>query len=161
VAIRPANDPPEVLIGRRIADIAFAIYGSPRYLAKQGRLDDLAAHQWVAPDDSLAGTSVAQWMRTELPDSEITLRADSLLGLRDAAQAGLGLAALPCFLGDTSVGLVRVHPPIDTMATALWILTHADLRHTARIRAFIEFAAEALGRHRDLFEGTKRATRRR
>ena len=35
VAIRPAKDPPETLIGRRIAKIAFAIYGSPQYLARQ------------------------------------------------------------------------------------------------------------------------------
>jgi DNA-binding transcriptional LysR family regulator len=155
VAIRPAKDPPETLIGRRIAKIAFAVYGSPRYLAKHRKTDNLASHQWVGPDDSLADTSVAQWMRAELPGSKITLRADSLLGLRDAAQAGLGLAALPCYLGDTSAGLVRVHPPIGAMATALWILTHEDLRHTARIRAFTEFAAAALSRRRSLLEGTQ------
>jgi DNA-binding transcriptional LysR family regulator len=161
VAIRPANDPPETLIGRRIATIAFAIYASPHYLAKHRKTDDLAAHQWVALDDSLAGTSVVQWMRSELPESEITLRADSLLGLRQAAQAGLGLAALPCYLGDTSPDLVCVHRPIAAMQTALWILTHEDLRHTARIRAFIEFAANAFGRRRPLLEGAKARPRAR
>ena len=153
VAIRPAKDPPETLIGRRIADVAFAVYASPRYLGKLRKIDDLAAHRWVAPDDSLADTTVAQWMRAELPDSEVALRADSFVALRQAAQAGLGLAALPCYLGDTSGELVRVHPPIAAMTTALWILTHADLRHTARIRAFTEFAADALGRRRALIEG--------
>jgi DNA-binding transcriptional LysR family regulator len=155
VAIRPASDPPETLVGRRIAKIAFAIYAGPEYLARHRKTDDLAAHQWVAPDDSLAGTSVARWMRAELPASEITLRADSLLGLREAARAGLGLAALPCYLGDTSPGLVCVHRPIAAMQTVLWILTHADLRHTARIRAFTEFAADAFGRRRALIEGAE------
>jgi DNA-binding transcriptional LysR family regulator len=155
VAIRPADEPPQTLIGRRIAKIAFAIYGSPHYLEQQRNAQDLAAHQWVGPDDSLAGTSVAQWMRAELPDSAITLRADSLLALRQAAQAGLGLAALPCYLGDTSAGLTCVHRPIAAMDTALWILTHADLRHTARIRTFTEFAAAALSRRRPLLEGAQ------
>jgi DNA-binding transcriptional LysR family regulator len=155
VAIRPAKDPPETLIGRRIATIAFAIYASRHYLARHRRTDDLAAHQWVGPDDSLAGTSVAQWMRSELPESEITLRADSLLRLRQAARAGLGLAALPCYLGETSPDLVCVHRPIAAMQTALWILTHEDLRHTARIRAFTEFAANAFGRRRPLLEVAK------
>jgi DNA-binding transcriptional LysR family regulator len=155
VAIRPANEAPETLIGRRIANIAFAIYGSPHYLANSGKADSLAAHRWVGPDDSLADTSVAHWMRTELPESEITLRADSLLGLRQAARAGLGLAALPCYLGDTSDGLVCVHGPIAAMETKLWILTHEDLRHTARIRAFSEFAASALTRRRPLLEGAQ------
>jgi DNA-binding transcriptional LysR family regulator len=154
VAIRPAKDPPEALIGRRIAKIAFAIYGSPHYLAKH-KAKDLADYQWIGPDDSLAGTSVAQWMRSELPESEIALRTDSLLGLRQAAQAGLGLAALPCYLGDTAPDLVCVHPPIAEMETALWILTHEDLRHTARIRAFTEFAASAFSRRRPLLEGAQ------
>jgi DNA-binding transcriptional LysR family regulator len=130
VAIRPAKDPPETLIGRRIANVAFAIYASPRYLATH-RHDDLAAHQWVGPDDSLAATSVAQWMRSELPESAVALRADSLLGVRQSAQAGLGLAALPCYLGDTSPDLACVHGPIAAMETSLWILTHEDLRQTA------------------------------
>jgi DNA-binding transcriptional LysR family regulator len=155
IAIRPAQDPPETLVGRRVAKIAFAIYGSPAYLAKHPKSDPLARHQWVGPDDSLADTSVAHWMRSELPGREITLRADSLLGLRQAAQAGLGLAALPCYLGDTSRELVCVHPPIAAMETALWILTHEDLRRTARVRAFIEFAADAFGRRRALLEGAE------
>jgi DNA-binding transcriptional LysR family regulator len=160
VAIRPADDPPETLVGRRVARIAFAIYGSPRYLATR-RAGDLAAHRWVAPDDSLAGTSVARWMRAALPESEIALRVDSLLGLRHAAQAGLGLAALPCYLGDSASDLVRVHPPIDAMHSALWILTHEDLRRTARVRAFTEFAADAFGRRRPLLEGAQARPRAR
>jgi DNA-binding transcriptional LysR family regulator len=158
VAIRPAKNPPEALVGRQVAKVAFAVYGSPDYLARR---DDavLAAHQWVAPDDSLADTSVAAWMRAELRDSEITLRADSLLALRQAAEAGFGLAALPCYLGDMSPGLVCVRPPISAMDTALWILTHEDLRHTARIRAFIEFVAGALSRHRPLLEGDEARSR--
>jgi DNA-binding transcriptional LysR family regulator len=104
---------------------------------------------------SLASTSVAQWMHSELPESEITLRADSLLGLRQAAQAGLGLAALPCYLADTAPNLVCVHRPIAEMEMALWILTHEDLRHTARIREFTEFATNAFSRRRRLLESAQ------
>jgi len=161
VAIRPVDAPPETLIGRRIAKVAFAVYASPQYLAKHRETERLAGHQWVGPDDSLAGTSVARWMRAELPGSEITLRTDSLLALRQAAQAGLGLAALPCYLGDLSAGLACVHRPIAAMETALWILTHKDLRHAARIRAFTEFVAAALARRRPLIEGAQARPRRR
>jgi DNA-binding transcriptional LysR family regulator len=153
VAIRPAKDPPETLVGRRVAKVAFAIYASPHYVARHGKALDLRKQQWVAPDDSLAGTSVAQWMRSQLPDADISLRADSLVAMRQAAQAGLGLTALPCYLGDTSPDLLCVHPPVAAMETALWILTHDDLRHTARIRAFTEFAANAFARRRPLLEG--------
>lgn len=155
VAIRPANDPPETLVGRRVGKVAFAIYGSPDYLATRGAAVRLSDHLWVAPDDSLGATSVGQWMRAKLPRAEIAFVADSLLALRQAAQASLGLAALPCYLGDTSPDLVCVHQPIPELQTALWILTHSDLRHTARVRAFTEFAGNAFAQRRSLLEGAQ------
>lgn len=39
------------------------------------------------------------------------------------------------------------------MEAALWVLTHEDLRHTPRVRAFTDFAAEALRKYRLLLEG--------
>lgn len=39
------------------------------------------------------------------------------------------------------------------METAPWVLTHEDLRHTPRVRAFTDFAAEALRKYRLLLEG--------
>ena len=151
VAIRPANDPPETLIGRRIAKIAFAIYASPRYLASSGKMKAPPASRWVGPDDSLAANvGRAVDARGTAGQRDQRCASNSLLGLRQAAQAGLGLAALPCYLGDTSPDLVCVHAPIAAMETALWILTHEDLRHTARVHGFTEFAANAFGRHRPL-----------
>lgn len=154
VAVRPVRSPPPTLVGRRVTKVAFAIYGSARYLETH-KAKELGKHLWVGPDDSLAGTSTAQWMRAQLPDSEVVLRADSLVALRQAVLAGLGLATLPCYLGDTSPGLVCVRGPVPEMETALWVLTHEDLRYAARIRAFTEFAAAAFRRRRPLLEGAQ------
>jgi DNA-binding transcriptional LysR family regulator len=155
VAIRPADNPPEGLIGRRVSAIAFAIYAGRGYLAQTGKMEDLSKHAWLAPTDELSTTSVAQWMRVALPQAEIALKANSLLALRQAAVENLGLAALPCYLGDSSNDLIRVRPPIPAMTTALWILTHEDLRRSARVRAFTEFVAAAIARQRPLLEGTR------
>ncbi len=167
VAIRPAADPPEALVGRRVSGVAFAVYGAPAYLAERapvadGRTPDLAAHRWVAPDDSLAGSTVARWMRAEVPGAEVALRCDSLVTLRAAAEAGLGLAALPCYLGDASPeALRRVGGPVPEMTTSLWVLTHEDLRRTGRVSAFTEFMAGALGRERDRLEGRRQESSQR
>jgi len=155
VAIRPVLDPPETLVGRRVAGIAFAAYAAASHPA--ARSGTVAAHPWVAPDDSLAGTSVARWMRRALPEATIALRADSLVEVCRAARAGIGLAALPCYLGDATEGLVRIATPTVPEAAALWVLTHKDLRRTARVSAFTEFAAAALARQRDLLEGRRPA----
>lgn len=152
VALRTADNPPATLVGRRVGKIAFAIYGAPAYLSLHDHAD-LAEHRWVGPDDTLGGTSVARWMQAKLPKSEIALRADSLLAMQQAAVAGLGLVALPCYLGDSVPALTCVRRPMPEMETALWILTHEDLRAAARIRAFTEFAYGAFRKRRALLEG--------
>jgi DNA-binding transcriptional LysR family regulator len=77
-----------------------------------------------------------------------------VLGLTEAAAAGIGIALLPCFLADKEPGLVRLTPPDAAPPGGLWLLTHADLRHTARVRAFMDFAADHIGRRRKAIEGT-------
>jgi DNA-binding transcriptional LysR family regulator len=151
VAIRPATEPPETLVGRRVAGVAFAVYAAPALLPKAD--GDLAGALWVGPDDSLAGTSVARWLRASLPSARVAVRCDSFVAMREAAAAGLGVVALPCYLGDGSPHLRRALPPLAGLATELWVLTHEDLRRTARVRAFTEHAAAALAARRDLFEG--------
>jgi DNA-binding transcriptional LysR family regulator len=156
VAVRPADNPPEALVGRRVATIAYAVYGAVGYLARHTELGELGAHSWVAPDDSLAATATARWMRQVLPPATaIACRLDSLLALREAVRAGLGLALLPCYLGDGEPGLGRVGGPRPEVRSGLWLLTHEDLRRTARVRAFTEFMAGALAGERDLLEGQR------
>ncbi|MFB9270000.1 LysR family transcriptional regulator [Bradyrhizobium erythrophlei] len=152
VAIRPVAQPPETLVGRRVANVKFAVYASPGYIATRETID-LAALRWIVPDDSLASSGVARWMKSALPDADIALRVDSLVAMAHCVRAGLGAAALPCYLADGLPGLVRIGPLIDDIDSALWVLTHEDLRRTARVSAFIEFMADALQRQRDLMEG--------
>ncbi|WGR92443.1 LysR substrate-binding domain-containing protein [Bradyrhizobium sp. ISRA443] len=161
IAIRPTPAPSELLVGRRVAEIAHAIYGSRAYLGRRSD-KDLSAHDWIGLDDALAGTVIAGWMRQNLHAARVTCRVDALPALRDAAIAGLGLALLPCYVGDLAPGLRRVTP--KTLAeprSALWLLTHDDLKRTARIRATLDFLAKALAAERALFEGKRAdATRR-
>jgi DNA-binding transcriptional LysR family regulator len=153
VAIRPTRSPPETLVGRRVCRVATALYGSTTYLSGRLPVDDLAAHAWVAPDDSLAHLPSARWLRTTVPGVRPVLRTNTLLGMLVAAQAGVGLAALPCFLGDATAELRRVRPPLDELSSELWLLTHRDLRHVARVRVFLDFMDLELRRMRDAFEG--------
>jgi DNA-binding transcriptional LysR family regulator len=49
--------------------------------------------------------------------------------------------------------LVRLLPLEPAMASELWLLTHPDLRRTARVRAFMDALAQGLRRERPLLEG--------
>ncbi len=63
------------------------------------------------------------------------------------------MCALPCYLADRMPGLSRIRGPIAEIATELWVLTHEDLKGTARIRALTDHLVAALGAERDLIEG--------
>ena len=47
----------------------------------------------------------------------------------------------------------RVLPPVPDMASSLWLLTHPDLRRTARVRAVLDVLAEHVIRLRRLLDG--------
>jgi DNA-binding transcriptional LysR family regulator len=159
IALRPTPDPPEILVGRRLADIAHTAYASPDYLSRHNS-KDLCNHQWIGLDDALAATVVGQWLRDTIPHDRFPIKVDTLLPLRDAAIAGMGLAMLPCYLGDTAGPSLRRAPEAskNPPSSALWLLTHQDLKRAARIRAVMDFLATAFASERALLQG-KRANR--
>ncbi len=158
VALRPTNDPPETLIGRRLARIATAVYGAEAYLAARPGAAALSDHDWIAPDESLSHLAAARWLRRRVPRAAGGYRVNTLMAALAAAKAGLGLAALPCYLGDDEPSLRRVTPPLDELDSALWLLTHEDLRQVARVRAFLDAMAEALARDKRRLEGSAAPT---
>ena len=151
VALRPTRTPPETLIGRRISSLAFAVYASHVYM--QDRTVDLTALDWVRLDDSLMHLAADQWFRRTLPNAKSALTTNSVMGLLMGCEAGLGAAIIPCFMADLNPNLQRLEPPVEEAASILWLLTHEDLRHTARVRAFMDFMADALKGDIDLLEG--------
>lgn len=153
VAVRPAARPPENLVGRRIGLVAWALYASTATEDRLGKSNDLFSEQWVTAEDNLSGAAAAKWLKQRINPDRIAFRADSFVTLRDAAAAGLGLAVLPCYLGDLCEGLRRIRSPLCELETELWILTHPDMRRTARVRAFMEFAGKALSAQKELIEG--------
>lgn len=155
IAIRPVPAPPESLVGRRIATIAHAIYGSPEYLSQHGGADP-SELDWIGLDDTLASTVIGRWIRDNVADARIAVRVDALPALKDAACAGLGVALLPCYVGDAEPALRRAGAAaLADVHSTLWLLTHADLKRTARIQAVMTYLATALGSERALLEGKR------
>ena len=156
VALRVGNEPPEALIGRRVGRLAFAVYGSAGYCARRPDTS-LEGHDWIGLDSEQA--PLARRFARFLPGARATFRANSVAATIAAARAGIGLAALPCGLADPDPDLVRIADVPQDFGLDLWLLTHEDLRRTARIRAFMDFLAEAIAREAPLLEGRTAAAR--
>jgi DNA-binding transcriptional LysR family regulator len=142
VAVRATDNPPDTLVGRRAARIAWALYGT------EGTTGD-----WVCLGDNLAGLAVVRHAREAVPVDRLAARFDTVLGLAHGIAAGIGIGHLPCFLGDTWPGLRRLAPPDPAYGTDLWLLTHPDLRHTPRVRALLDSLGEDIAARRPLIEG--------
>jgi len=138
IAVRPTSRPPEHLIGKRIAPLHFGIYGAKRYLKTARKLATLSEHEWIALDDSQSGHRTLHWLEGIKPLADVGLRTNSFGAIRQACVDGLGLALLPCFMAQTAPTLQAVGDPVHACATELWLLTHPDLRGTARVKAVFQ-----------------------
>ncbi len=156
VAIRASDTPGETLVGRRIATLTWAIYGRADHgLSPAEQADPKALYQrdWVSLGDQLGHVKAARYVREHVDPQKIALRSSAVLGLTEAVEQGLGIGPLPCFIADQRPGLIRLMPPDPDFSTGLWILTHPDIRHAPRVRAFMDFCGNELAKRRGLIEG--------
>jgi DNA-binding transcriptional LysR family regulator len=145
IALRSGDTDDGALVGRAIADSLWAVYASRRYLAQHGAPAceaDLAAHDLVGFDESMAGHRAAQWLQQVAPGGRIVARNNSVLGLVYAVKSGIGVAPLPTALGDAEPGLVRVLGPVPALARRWRVLAAPDARRTPRVAAFFDFIVE-------------------
>jgi DNA-binding transcriptional LysR family regulator len=152
VALRASDAPPEALIGRRLCDIAWAVFGAQAAAQQAFEAADARQSDWVGFGDDLATLKAAKWLG-EHAGERVVYRISTVLGVAEAAAAGIGLALLPCFIGARTPGLRQLSAPIADLANGLWLLTHADLRQTARVRVFMDFAAVEIAKRRKVLEG--------
>ncbi|BCQ26774.1 LysR family transcriptional regulator [Caballeronia sp. NK8] len=165
IALRPVRPKEGELWGKKLAGVAWGWYAAPSYVAEKGALSrsqKLDGHALIGWDEAASGIRAAQWLAINAASASVVYRTNSLVNQLIAARAGVGLALLPCYLGDSDTGVTRVAAnPVAELEGELWIVTHADLRKTARVRAFFDVVGEGLAKQRELFEGKRGTPRKR
>ncbi len=148
IAIRLTNTPLDTLIGTRLVTVASAVYGARGYVEdiRAGRV----AETWLGVE--CCGFHM-DWTKAACPDQAHTVYVDDTLLTLAALKAGLGLAYLPCFMGDGTPELVRYRQPDPHHDLGLWLLYHRDLRRIKRVRLFREHMQREIAAIAHLFEG--------
>lgn len=135
------------MVGRRLGQLPVAIYGAREYFDASPPLRtevDLANHRLILGSGILSRIAALQWLEDACKPVVPVYRANSMLLMLSAVRDGIGLACLPCYLGDKERNLVRVLELDASLAAELWILRHPHHRDTARMRAFSEFVSNCI-----------------
>ncbi|MGH1344264.1 MAG: LysR family transcriptional regulator [Nannocystales bacterium] len=151
IAIRFQSEPEPHLVGRRLPEFWSCTYASPDYLAENTVVGPSATAGWLGWGE---GEARPGWvLRSEFPDCSVVADFGDPLSQAEAAAAGLGMAMLPCILGDAHAGLVRVPGATACEPRTGWVLTHADLRNNPRVRAAMTLLAESFAKLRSVAAG--------
>lgn len=150
VAIRFTNRPPEYLIGQKIGKAYQAAYCLPSYRAQHDLSGPGKTARWIGFGDK---KRQARWIsESPFPDLPVIGRFDNIMMQVEAVRAGLGVGFLPCFVGHYANEFERLSEPQPMID--VWILSHRDLRATAKVKVFrrfmmsrrLEIAADLEGR---------------
>jgi len=147
VLIRICDSPPPDLVGRRYGKFTYALYrrhdtsDDAPYLAYPGPRGDLADRDWI---------------HELTPRRPIQCRIESDYTQYQLVRSGMGVAQLPCMLGDHDPLLERVPQAPLEQGSELWVLTHRELQTCAPVAALMTHLHENLKELRPRIEGTCR-----
>jgi DNA-binding transcriptional LysR family regulator len=156
VAVRIHEPGDGSLVARKIAESLWAVYASRSYVQHHGRphrREDLEHHAVIAFGGELADNHAGRWLRETAPLARIAATGNSMLGMLGAVKSGAGVAPLPVLLAGSEDDLEAVLAPVPELSTKVYLVMHADLRSTPRVRAFCDFVAAEIIRFRPLLTG--------
>lgn len=154
IAISLARPTEGRLVSRKLTDYRLGLYAAPCYLDGAGpvaSLDDLARHAMIGYIADLIFTPELDYLPQLLPQLRPQLASSNLVAQFNACRAGAGLCILPAFMAAGEDGLVRILPDDVALTRTFWLILHADLRDTARVRAVADFIVEEVEANRELF----------
>ena len=134
-------------IQKKIMDINYHIYGSAKYLEKNGypkSISDLNNHKFISygkgtPSPVFNPDWVLKLGTKDQKKRKPVMKVNSVYGLVLAVQSGVGLAALPDYMTVSVPNIIKVLPQIVGPRTEAHFVYPQSLRNVARIQAFRNF----------------------
>lgn len=147
IAVRATPAPPEHLVGRKVRQLKWSVYGSKTYekmhAKKSGmpiNIKQLKTHSLIGATGAVSQLPAYRWLDKNLPQN-ICVRCDELIAMAAYAEAGQGLAILPDDQQRSTITKLFTFEPGQT--SNLWLLTHPDLRYVERIKLVMQHLAKS------------------
>jgi len=151
VALRGTDHPPPNVVGKRIARIGFSVYGTAalkKQVEANPNANDIPCITWIGD-----GHTLPLWIEKNFPRTQRICRTTSIPLMLAMIREGIGIARIGCLLGDPDPQLHRIQTHYVEPGPELWVLSHVDLRTTARVRIFRDLLVGELTKQKDLIEG--------
>ncbi|AJE23705.1 LysR family transcriptional regulator [Azotobacter chroococcum] len=145
IAVRTLKPENPDLIVRRVARWSSAIFASADYVQARGVPEPgtaFAGHDLVLYQPYLDSGKEVTLGSEPITHGRIAMTCTSGLLVRRALINGLGIGEVPLPFGKAA-GLVRLWPARECQLYDIWLVTHKDVRHTARVRVVIDIIAKA------------------
>ena len=134
-------------IQKKLTNIHYHIYGSVKYIEKNGypkNLSELNKHKFISYGRGAPSPVFnPDWaLKLGLKDGKKRkpiMKVNSVYGLFLAVQSGVGLAALPDYITSNVPNIVRVLPEIEGPITQAHFVYPQSLKNVARVVAFRNF----------------------
>jgi DNA-binding transcriptional LysR family regulator len=128
------------------------IYAPSTEAPKKFDPSEARRYKWIGLSDGIGGPKPTRWLHDHVGNERVIYRLNTVLGLAEAVAAGAGFALIPCFIGGATANVTRIGFPEPEIEHGLWLLTHPDLKNSARVRAFMDYAAQEIARRRPIIE---------
>ncbi|MGL5010139.1 MAG: hypothetical protein ACRC6I_09675, partial [Paracoccaceae bacterium] len=102
----------------------------------------------------LAATPAARWLDQHAGGATLIMRLSQMAEVCATAARGVGLALLPCILGDATADLQRAHPAV-LLQQPLTLLSRRDVADDPGGRKVIAILARALRREKAALAGDR------
>jgi len=147
IALRIGRPRSPQLVGRRLGKVRFRLYASKGYLERHREprsTADLADHALIESTRQLNDFPQTAWLRRNGRGARVAFACDNIMVQLSALEAGLGIMALPSYMGDGNRSLRVILPDQLDLALDLWVLAPRDLGKVPRVRAVLDFLAGRL-----------------
>lgn len=147
VAIRITKQPDETLVGMRALHTEYAVYAHRDIATTPPK--NWGELPWLSWDQTINARMIHDWMDKHIPAEQIHFRVDNPVAQFIMAEAGSGACILPMAYAERSKNLVRLSDFLEGFDTAMWLLTHRDLKRNGRVQAFLDHVYQGLAPFRE------------